>query len=57
MAHELVPLPSSNDLSVAAAGKLPALIRDAGKAAHFAYQEFFYGKLRNLHTRVAYERQ
>ena len=36
--------------------QLPALIRDAGKAAHFAYQEFFYGKLRNPHTRVAYER-
>ncbi len=36
--------------------QLPALIRDSGKAAHFAYQEFFYGKLRNLHTRVAYER-
>ena len=26
------------------------------KAAHFAYQEFFHGKLRNPHTRVAYER-
>ncbi len=34
----------------------PALIRDSGKAAHFAYQEFFYGKIRNPHTRLAYER-
>lgn len=32
----------------------PALIRDAGNAAQFAWDEFFYGELRNAHTRRAY---
>ncbi len=33
---------------------LPALIRDAGGAAQFAYEEFFYGQIRNPFTRKAY---
>ena len=56
MSTDLVAVPPSKDLSASGSEKLPALVRDAGKAAHFAYQEFFYGKLRNPHTRVAYER-
>ena len=35
--------------------QLPALVADGGQAARFAYEEFFYGKLRNSHTRKAYK--
>ena len=35
---------------------LPAILDAAGKAARFAYQEFFYGEIRNPHTRLAYHR-
>lgn len=35
--------------------EMPAMIADAGKPARFAYEEFFYGKLRNPHTRRAYQ--
>lgn len=34
--------------------ELPAIIRDAGPAAQFAFDEFIYGHLRNPHTRAAY---
>lgn len=34
----------------------PALIKDAGSAARFAWEEFIYGKIRNPHTRASYER-
>ena len=38
-------------------GKLmPMLIANSGPAATFAWEEFIYGKIRNLHTRDAYER-
>ena len=33
---------------------LPVLIRDAGGAARFAYEEFFHGQIRNPYTRKAY---
>lgn len=32
----------------------PAIIRDAGPAAQFAWDEFVFGHLRNPHTRAAY---
>lgn len=35
---------------------LPALVASAGAAAQFAWEEFIYGKIRNKHTRDAYER-
>jgi len=34
---------------------LPEIITRAGPNAVFAAQEFFYGKIRNEHTRRAYE--
>src|SRR5437016_2606282 len=34
--------------------QLPAILRRAGKAAIFAAEEFFYGRIRNEHTRAAY---
>ncbi len=38
------------------AGRLPALVTEAGSAASFAWEEFIYGRIRNPHTRAAYER-
>jgi len=35
---------------------LPVLVERAGSAAQFAWEEFIYGKIRNPHTRTAYER-
>jgi integrase/recombinase XerD len=35
---------------------MPALVADAGPAARFAWEEFIYAKIRNPHTRAAYER-
>lgn len=35
---------------------LPELIAQAGSAGQFAWEEFIYGKIRNPHTRAAYER-
>ncbi len=34
----------------------PAIVQDAGNAAWFAWDEFFYGTLRNEHTRRSYHR-
>src|SRR5438445_12289403 len=34
--------------------QLPEILRRAGKAAIFAAEEFFYGRIRNEHTRAAY---
>lgn len=34
--------------------ELPTLIRDAGTAARFAFEEFLHGKIRNRFTRKAY---
>ena len=35
---------------------VPHLIAQAGPAGRFAWEEFVYGKIRNAHTRAAYER-
>ncbi|TWU62572.1 Tyrosine recombinase XerC [Crateriforma conspicua] len=35
---------------------VPILIENCGSAARFAWEEFIYGKIRNPHTRIAYER-
>lgn len=35
---------------------LPILVEKGGAAAQFAWEEFIYGKIRNPHTRAAYER-
>ena len=34
--------------------ELPELIRDAGGAARFAFEEFIHGQIRNPFTRKAY---
>ena len=35
---------------------LPKIVTKSGPAARFAWEEFIYGKIRNPHTRSAYER-
>lgn len=47
--------PSIAEIS-ASIGTLPSIVAHAGAAAQFAWDEFIYGKIRNHHTRVAYER-
>ena len=44
----LVPLSEKSSVD------LPAIVRQAGDAAVFAAEEFFYGEIRNEHTRSAY---
>lgn len=46
---ESLPVPAS-----ARSVEPPAIIRDAGPAAQFAWDEFVFGHLRNPHTRAAY---
>lgn len=41
-------------VELAETAELPALIRDAGGAARFAFEEFFHGQIRNPSTRKAY---
>lgn len=49
-------IPSNEVMKVQAASALPDIIRRAGQAAVFAAEEFFYGAIRNEHTRTAYRR-
>jgi integrase/recombinase XerD len=44
----------STELTQSADGELPELIRDAGGAARFAFEEFIHGQIRNPFTRKAY---
>jgi len=56
---ELMPVGDSlNQVSLSNESpvELPALIVDAGSAASFVWEEFIYAKIRNPHTRAAYER-
>ena len=50
VANELVPVEQPK----APAAFLPGIIARAGQAAVFASEEFFFGRLRNPHTRAAY---
>jgi hypothetical protein len=36
--------------------RLPVIIHEAGPNAQYAYEEFFYGRIGNAHTRAAYRR-
>lgn len=53
MASNVVTISAGENLPSLAAG-LPAIISRAGKAAVFAAEEFFFGRIRNPHTRAAY---
>jgi integrase/recombinase XerD len=50
--RDLVPV--DKNLPAAVASSLPDIIHRAGPAAVFAAEEFFYGRIRNEHTRAAY---
>lgn len=41
---------------LSAAREIPAIVADAGNAARFAWEEFFFGRIRSSHTRRAYHR-
>lgn len=45
---------ASGELSTAR--DIPRIVTDAGNAARFAWEEFFFGKIRSQHTRRAYHR-
>ena len=51
---ELVPINGSGALASSGIGELPDIVRRAGSAAVFAAEEFFFGTIRNDHTRRAY---
>ena len=47
-------VPSSRNLPSSLRSQLPEIVSRAGEAAVFAADEFFYGRIRNEHTRAAY---
>ena len=51
----MTPVPElARDLVRATENRLPAIVARAGKSAVFAADEFFFGRIRNEHTRRAY---
>ncbi len=51
-----LPVIASERLLVAQTQAVPAIIENAGPAARFAWEEFFYAVIRNPHTRRSYSR-
>src|SRR5580765_8112790 len=51
-AGALVPVDPKRPSSIPS--QLPQILVRGGKAAVFAAEEFFYGRIRNKHTRAAY---
>jgi len=51
---ETCMVPADQNLPGSFRTQLPEMLSRAGKAAVFAAEEFFYGRLRNEHTRSAY---
>lgn len=47
-------MPAGKDLPSSSPSQLPEIIARAGKRAVFAADEFFFGRIRNEHTRAAY---
>jgi site-specific recombinase XerD len=47
-------VPADQNLSSSFRSQLPEILSRAGKAAVFAADEFFFGRIRNEHTRAAY---
>jgi hypothetical protein len=47
-------VPDGQDLPASSRSQLPLILARAGKAAVFAADECFYGRIRNEHTRAAY---
>lgn len=54
MEHKLpAPRPDSQG-ELSTRREIPSIILDAGHAARFAWEEFFFGRIRNPHTRRSY---
>ena len=49
-----LPAPADGNLPLLVTDELPDIIQRAGANAVFAAQEFFFGTIRNEHTRRAY---
>src|SRR3984893_1501600 len=47
-------VPAGQNLPFSIRSQLPEILARAGKAAVFAADEFFFGRIRNAHTRAAY---
>jgi hypothetical protein len=47
-------VPAGSDHPSFLPSRFPAILKRAGKAALFATDEFFFGRIRNEHTRAAY---
>src|ERR1700690_3624564 len=47
-------VPGGQNLSTSLRSQLPEILGRAGKTAVFAAEEFFFGRIRNEHTRAAY---
>ena len=47
-------VPAGQNLPSSVRSQLPEILARAGKAAVFAAEEFFFGRIRNEHTRAAY---
>ena len=55
MAHDWLPARSASAGGLAQNSiDVPALVKNAGDGASFAFDEFFHGQIRNPHTRKAY---
>ena len=57
MTSETLPaiLSSPESLPAQTIARMPQLIQVGGGAAHYAWEEYFLGHIRNQHTRKAYE--
>ncbi|MEX1027996.1 MAG: tyrosine-type recombinase/integrase, partial [Candidatus Paceibacterota bacterium] len=47
---------SASQTELSTARDIPQIVTDAGSGAKFAWEEFFYGRIRSPHTRRAYHR-
>jgi integrase/recombinase XerD len=56
MSTEIIPLSGRSTMRVVDASALPVLVEQAGPAARFAWDEFFYAEHHNPHTQKAYMR-
>lgn len=54
MANQTLPINLGHPTADERNDALPTVVAAAGPAARFAFEEFFYGRIRNPHTRKAY---
>jgi integrase/recombinase XerD len=55
MSNELVRVTAGNGQIAGSTEVLPELVKPAGGAARFAWEEFFFAEHHNPHTQRAYE--